>query len=49
MKRTVKLKGSPLALLGPEIKVGQKAPYYRDSDLNISLHRAMGKQFECLF
>ncbi len=28
-RRTITLKGKPLALLGPEIKVGQKAPNFK--------------------
>ena len=45
-RRTVTLKGRPLALLGPEIKVGQKAPNFKllaiDST-NVELSQSKGK------
>jgi thiol peroxidase len=45
-RRTVTLKGKPLALLGPEIKVGQKAPNFKlltiDST-NVELSQTKGK------
>jgi len=45
-RRTVTLKGKPLALSGPEIKVGQKAPNFKllaiDST-NVELSQSRGK------
>jgi thiol peroxidase len=45
-KRTVTLKGKPLTLLGPEIKIGQKAPDFKllaiDST-NVELAQSKGK------
>jgi thiol peroxidase len=45
-RRTVTLKGKPLALLGPEVKVGQKAPNFKllaiDST-NVELSQSKGK------
>ncbi len=45
-RRTVTLKGKPLTLLGPEIKVGQKAPNFKllaiDST-NVELSQSKGK------
>lgn len=45
-KRTVTLKGKPLALLGPDIKVGQKAPDFRLLTINseeVTLSQSQGK------
>ena len=33
MSRTTNLKGTPLKLVGPEIKVGQKAPDFTMADI----------------
>ena len=45
-KRTVNLKGKPVALLGPEIKVGQKAPPFKLLAIDMSeveLSQSRGK------